>query len=1103
MHRFLALALAAALLSWSAPGLATPGYFRFPAPLADGLVFTAEGDLWRVPISGGEARRITTHEGQETHAAVSPDGRQVAFVGTYAGDEDVYVMPLAGGEPRRLSFDAGRVQVHGWSPGGEVIYSSEDLTGPTLLRVIRLVDPVSRATRELPLHDANQAAFDDRGRVLFTRFGQHLNGDNARGYRGGALAQLWLFDPASGKEARRLGSDADGAMHTPMWHNGRWLFVSDRDGQDNLWTMDAEGGDARALTRHAGFEVRSARLHGGRIAYQLGADLRLLELSTGEDRALEVRLLSDFAGRRERWLEKPLAHLSSTRLSATDDRVALTVRGRISVAGPGPRRRVEIATPADSRSREAVPGHDGRWVYAINDASGRNEIWRFAADGRSESRQLTRDGEAHRWRLYPSPDGRWLAHTDKRGALHLLDLQQLQNRQIDRSEWGGDDAYRHVVWSDDGKTLAFVRVGSAAGRDQLFLHDVASRRTETLSSDRFESYAPAFSTDGRWLYFLSQRNFVASPGSPWGDRNTGPGFTRRAKLYALALQPGNRFPFAPEDELAAASQDKDAASADGKATPEDSSEQTDPKVWPAIALDGLAMRLHEVPAPAGDYEALAADGKRLYLLESVDQRQQLKTLDIGNQGSEPKLLADHVVQFELSADRKRLALVQRQGEGDPKLLVVEAGDSLPSDTAKATVRVADWRLAIDPVQEWKQMFSDAWRMHRDFSFDAGMRGLDWEAVRDRYAPLVDRLTDRAELDDLLAQMIGHLGILHSQVRGADFPQDREAPRAAMLGARFEQGADGLRIAHIYRSDPELPGERSPLARPGVDARAGDRLLRVNGRDIAHAGDLAAALHHQAGQQVLLELERQGRTLRTVAVPVDAGAHARLRYADWVQGRSAVVDKGGEGRIGYLHLRAMGPNDIASFVRDFYAQVDREGLIIDVRRNRGGNIDSWIIEKLLRRTWAFWQSPGRRPYWNMQQSFRGHLVVLVDPLTYSDGETFAAGVKALGIAPVIGTRTAGAGIWLSDRNRLADGGIARIAEFGQFGADGRWLIEGRGVSPDIEVDNLPHASWQGEDRQLDAAIQLLKDRLSTSPVEQPPAQPIPPVGEAGQDVQPPN
>lgn len=1092
-RRALALSLLACL-TLSAPVASAPGYFRHPALHADTLVFTAEGDLWRASRHGGEARRLTRHEGQETQAALSADGAQVAFVGQYEGPGDVYVMPVAGGAPKRVSFDGGRVEVLGWTAQGEVAYSSEDLVGPTLRRVVRRVDPETLTSRELPVHDANQVAFDGDGRALFTRFGAHVNGDNAKAYRGGSMAQLWLFDPNADAEARRLGADAGMAMHTPMRLGERWYFVGNGDGHDNLWSMDAEGGDLRQHTRHGPFDVRGARSDGSRIVYQLGADLRVLEPASGADAAVPLRLVSDFDARRQRWLERPLRHLESVRLAPAGDQLALSVRGRVALAAPGPRRRVEIASAADSRTREAIVSKDGRWVYALSDAGGRSEIWRFSADGSDSAKALTDDGGHHRWRMQLSPDGRFIAHSDKSGTLYLLDLDSGRNAAIDRSEWGGDDAYRDLAWSPDSRALAFVRADSRAGRDQLLLHRLGAQRSEVLSSDRYESFAPAFSPDGRWLYFLSNRHFSPSPSSPWGDRNTGPGFDRRGKIYALALQAGSRFPFVPADELMPP---EPVEKAKVQSTREDVA------ALPAIDVEGLAERLFEVPAPPGNYAALAVDAERLYLLERSGEATALKTLAIDSLGSKPETLASDVQGFELSPDRKRLALVQRRSDADPTLLIVAAGAKLPEALDRATVRVADWRLPIDPVSEWTQMFKDAWRMHRDFSFDAGMRGVDWEAVRAHYEPLLARVSERAELDDLLAQMIGHLGILHSQVRGADLPADAEAPKPAMLGAALLQTADGLRIERIYRGDPELPGERSPLAQPGVDARDGDLLESVNGRAVRHAGELAAALHHQAGQQVLLGLRREGRSLQTLATPVDAGRHAQLRYADWVQGRIEAVQRPGGGRIGYLHLRAMGPNDIASFVRDFYANVDREGLIIDVRRNRGGNIDSWVIEKLLRRNWAFWQSPGRKPYWNMQQSFRGHLVVLADALTYSDGETFAAGVKALGLGPVIGTRTAGAGIWLSDRNRLADGGIARIAEFGQFGADGRWLIEGRGVDPDIEVDNLPRESHAGRDRQLEAAITELQRRLDAEPVVQPPAQAIPPPGQTGQDPPPPS
>jgi tricorn protease len=386
---------------------------------------------------------------------------------------------------------------------------------------------------------------------------------------------------------------------------------------------------------------------------------------------------------------------------------------------------------------------------------------------------------------------------------------------------------------------------------------------------------------------------------------------------------------------------------------------------------------------------------------------------------------------------------------------------------------------------------DAWRMQRDFLFDADFRGVDWAATRDRYAPLVERIGDRRELDDILKQLVAEVGILHSQVRTGDAPSDPSTASPSFLGASVEPTGDGLRIAQIYRTDPELPGERSPLARPGVELEPGDVLLRVNGRSVRTEGELARALANQAGEPVRLDFERNGEARSVVTQPVAAGRDAVLRYSDWVTSRREVVESASDGRVGYLHLRAMGATDMSDFIREFYANFDRDGLIIDVRRNRGGNIDAWIIEKLLKRAWSFWQPPGSDPYWNMQQSFRGHLVVLMDPLTYSDGETFAAGVKTLELGPVIGQRSAGAGVWLSDTNRLVDQGIMRAAQTPQFDAEGRWIVEGIGVDPDIVVENLPRATFLGGDAQLDRAIREVLEALERAPVRRPDGEPIAP------------
>jgi len=1104
------LVLSLGLLATSA--YAADPYLRFPAVRGDTVVFTAEGDLWKAGLQGGPAQRLTTHAGTEAMAAISPDGKWLAFVGSYEGTPEAYVMPLAGGLPKRLTFANENVRVLGWTAQGEVLVALPAQAGPRNQWEVSAVKPATLARRTFQVADANDAVLDDSGKTLyFTRLGLVMTGDNVRRYRGGAHAQLWRYDIDGGGEARQVfGADA-GNNKRPMWWNGRLYFISDRDGSDNIWSSDPNGGDLRQHTRHRDWDVRNAALGDGRIVYQLGADVQVLDLASNASRPLKVSLLSDFDQQRTRQIRSPLDALTSTALSAKEERLVITARGRVSIAGTGSLRRVEIAIPEGARARDAVFSHDEKSVYAIVDTSGENEIWKFAADGSGKGEPLTMDGNNHRWALYPSPDGKWLAHTDKKGRMWLLDLATRANALIDDAGKAGVDQHDTAVWSADGRNLAFVRSDTSAQRDQIGLYSVESKQLAFVTGDRYPSESPAFSPDGKWLYFLSARNFTLANGSPWGDRNMGPVFDKRVGVFALALQPGNRFPFKADDELSKAAakpaetpEDKAAEKAVEKAADkaaEKSSEKSaekpaagkgaaPAKALPAIVFAGLSERVYEVPLAAGNYRDLAVDDKRLYFLERENNegRYALKTLAIARTSPQPETFVAGVRSYDLSGDHKHVYYRTFSASGPGDMMIVEAGAKAPTDTSKAKVRVDDWTLISNPRLEWTQMFNDAWRMHRDFLYDAKMRGVDWNAVRTKYTPLVERVSERAELNDILGMMVAEVGALHSQVAPGDIRRPAPEGNPAGLGAVLARTDKGYRVEHVYRTEPEQPNARAPLAQPDVDVREGDVITAVNGRPVLEARDISDLLLNQADKQVLLNVTTSKGAARTVIVtPVAQSRQATLRYGDWEQGLAQQVNQASKGRIGYLHLRAMGSGDIATFAREFYANVDRDGLIIDVRRNQGGNIDSWIIEKLLRKAWAYWAPPSGRTYANMQNTFRGHLVVLVDELTYSDGETFAAGIKALGLAPLVGKRTAGAGVWLSDRNRLADNGMVRVAENGQFSeADGQWLIEGVGVAPDVEVDNLPHATYAGRDRQLEVAIEMLQKKLKEQPVK--PLQP---------------
>ncbi len=595
-------------------------------------------------------------------------------------------------------------------------------------------------------------------------------------------------------------------------------------------------------------------------------------------------------------------------------------------------------------------------------------------------------------------------------------------------------------------------------------------------------------------------------GSPWGPRQPEPFFDRQTQILAIALQPGARFPFAPPTELTPNPPHADsaarsagagaAAQRKGATAPRaDSAARHAPPV--VIDLDGIAERLYEVPVPAGNYRALDTDGKRLYWLTretSGEQNTSLDAIEITNtRNNKPRTVLDDIRAYELSQDGKHLLV--RKGND---LYVFSAGAKAPEKLAESKVDLSGWTFPLDPQRELRQMYTEAWRLERDYYWDPQMRGVDWKAIRAKYQPLADRVTDRAELSDVLGQMIAELETLHEFVYGGEMRTADDQVMPATLGAHLvrDAAAGGWRVAHIYRADPDRPDRLSPLARPGVSVHDGDVILAINGIAAASLEDPGQALGDQAGKQVLLHVRSGGSERDVVVEPITPRQDAELRYDQWEYTRRLAVDSLSDRTIGYVHLRAMGGANIAEWEREFYPVFNRSGLIIDVRSNRGGNIDSWVLEKLMRRAWMYWQPRVGEPDWNMQYAFRGPMIVLVNENTASDGEAFAEGFRRLGLGKVLGTRTWGGEIWLSSSNVLVDRGIATAAENGVYGPPGVWLIEGHGVDPDIVVDNLPAATFAGSDAQLTAAVRELQQEIKAHPVEVPAAPPRPPVPPPG-------
>ncbi|MBN1387409.1 MAG: PDZ domain-containing protein [Bacteroidales bacterium] len=1042
------------------------GYYRSPAISGNEVVFTAEGDLWKFDLVSKNTQRLTTDHGMELQSAFSRDGKYIAFIGEYEGPSEVYIIPSTGGKPRRLTWEENSPQISQWTGDGKILYSTNYYSTLPSAQLLEL-DPESAASTLIPLAQADQGTFTDEGELVFTRLRKQSS--HTKRYIGGTAQSIWKFD--GNNEAVHLTADYEGTSKDPMYYNGRIYFLSDRDGTMNIWSMNKSGEDMRQHTFSSGWDLYEADMDNGRIVCQKGADILLYDINTDKEEILDIELFSDFDQKHIQWITDPDSKITSVNISHNGEDVVITSRGRVFNFPVNGERWSEITRKYGIRYEDASFSADSDDILMLSDESGEFEIWKAGHLGLDKPGQVT-SGSANLITGYSvSPDEKYIAFAEKDNRLMLFDKNTDKSAIIDENDFSG--FMEPFSWSHDNKWIAYVN--SADNRNRVIkLYNVDEEKSYVVSTDRLDSYNPRFSTDGRWLYFISDRTFNNQVGSPWGSRQPEPYFERTAKIYALALDGEAEFPFLEQNELK--QEEKEKENAKGKEKEKENAGKID--------FDGMEGRLYEVPAAAADYRDLYVTENHLVWMQSSagSRGGTVQSLKITNEpDNKPKTLANGISSFSVSGDGKKILLRNRSG-----IYVMET--SAPKlDTSKHKLEIRNWAFNIDPVEDWKQMFKDAWRMERDYFYDPGMHGLDWDSVYDKYSALLPRITDRHELDDLMAQMISELSTLHMFVRGGDKRTAEENITMGYLGADLHKDASGVFIIdHIYLTDPDYPDEQSPLAVPWLDVKEGDAIISIDGIDVNNSPSINKLLTNKAGMQVRIKFRKpDGISYEAIVKPINSRDFSNLRYSEWEYTRNEEVEKSSDNRIGYIHLRAMGGNNYTEWIKGFYPNYRKEGLIIDVRNNRGGNIDSWILEKLLRKAWFFWAPRAGEPYWNMQYAFRGHMVVLINENTASDGEAFAEGFRRLGMGDLIGTRTWGGEIWLSQRNRLVDNGIATAAENGVYSPEGEWLIEGYGVVPDIEVDNLPHETYRGKDAQLEAAIEHLMKLMEKEPVKIPP------------------
>ncbi|MBC7904203.1 MAG: PD40 domain-containing protein [Gemmatimonadaceae bacterium] len=1075
MH--LKLLAVAACLTISTAKAQQKGYYRTPSIHQNTVVFTAEGDLWKYNLSSGQAARITTHSGVESNPAISPDGKQVAFIGQYEGPIELYVMDINGGVPKRLTYDFENwsTMLVGWTKDGKILFRSERHSKmPTPQMAI--LDPVTKKTEQIPLAQASLGAYDDAGMLFFTRFPNQ--GSKTKRYKGGFIEQIWKFDGKT--EAINITADYEGTSTNPMIYNNRIYFLSDRDGTMNIWSIDKNGKDAKQLTTSKAWDIQTPSINEGKIVYQKGADIYLFDINANSEKLLDISLLSDFDQRKPKWMKSPVSTISHTAISPNGNYVAIISRGRLFVSPAKSDRWVEVSRKSGVRFKD-VHFMNGKSLAVLSDESGEYEVWKMNADGSGTPKQITKNSKTliNFYRI--SPDEKHIAYNDKNDMLRIADVNTGEVKFSYDSSYAGQ---YEISWSPNSRFLTFTK-GIENLNAQIHILDITTMKSSPITTDRLDSYNPSWSADSSWLYFVSDRTLHSKVHSPWGSRQPEPYYTETGNIFGIPLDSSKKFPFLQTDswlsDTSFTSVEKDT-SAKSKTKPT--------VIARTYNWKKVSTMLYQVPIKGTNIGSFAAANGFLYWLDMGPDSGpggKLLALKIGESKKyEPTEVATAVSNFVLSADKKKL-LVNFLNRS---MAVADANGS-KINMEEARVVLDNWSFVVNPPEDWRQMYDDAWRLMRDYFYDRDMHKVKWTEIRKQYEPLLARLTDRYELDDLISQVVGELSALHTFVYGGDKRNSPDQIQIGFLGADLSRHEKGVQIQHIYKTDPDYPEEYTPLRKPESKIKEGDIITAVNNVSVSGVNNIEELLTNKVNIPVKLTLlNAANKSYEQIVRPTSERQNFDAKYAEWELERREMVDSSSNNDIGYVHLQAMGGGDMDAFVKQFYPVFNRKGLIIDVRHNFGGNIDSWVLEKLMRKAWMYWQGRAGGPTWNMQYAFRGQMVIICDQVTSSDGEAVAEGFRRLGLGKVIGMRTWGGEIWLSSSNRLVDNGIASAAENGVYGPEGQWLIEGRGVEPDFVVDNLPFQTFKGKDAQLEYAIDYLKKMIKENPMPVPKAPPFP-------------
>ncbi len=1111
------------------------GYYRFPALHNDRVVFVCEDDLWTVDAAGGIARRLTSNLGEVDSPAFSPNGDWLAFTGREEGTPEVFVMPALGGPAQRLTYLGADARVVGWLPDASAIVFASSHASPFAAASLYTIT-LDGTLQLLPVGVAESISFGpDGGRVI----GRHTS-DIAtwKRYRGGRTGDIWLDARGDGQWQRLACAAPSGKLPgnvvLPLWLGERIYFISDQDGIGSIYSQPADPAEAAQCQpqRHTfndDFYVRRLSSDGRRIIYSAGADLFVLDpQQPAAAQAIPITLYSPQVQRNRRFVE-PARHLQHFALHPDGLGVALTTRGQVFVMANWEGAVTQIEPTTAERDEQTVAVyhrlaswlHDGERLVLVSDRDGEDALEVYQLDGTSPLRRLSDLDIGRPLALWPSPTRDEVALVNHRHELIVVDLAAPAARVVERSDYGD---LRGVAWSPDGHWIAYgMPLSEQISVIKLFEVDSGAIHTATQPLLRDED--PAWDPEGKYLYFLSARDFDPVYDNLQFDLN----FPRGIRPYLLTLQKDLPSPFVPEPRAPGRKKRRDngikpdlagelmqpaaAEEAAGRAAqdvaapapsaPDSEAAEAGSDERIIIDLDGLPCRMAAFPVPDARYQQIRGiEGKVLFSWQPIEGALHsgrapgatpgasalLDVYDFGEHKIDT--IIDGLTSFEVSLDAK--TLIYRMGN---KLRVLHAGDKPDGKGGNAPSRQSGWldlnrlKVAVSPAAEWAQMYRHAWRLQRDQFWVEDMSGLDWQAVYRRYWPLVRRVASRSEFSDLMWEMQGELATSHAYEMGGDYKPEPNFQQG-YLGADFEYepAADGYRITTILRGDPWDENADSPLHELGLDLRVDDVLLAVAGRRLGRTLSPQQALVNLAGERIFLTFLSRSDSSHFTVTAKALRSEWPLRYRAWVEANRRRVHELSDGRIGYLHIPNMGPEGYGEFHRAFLAEVHRQGVVVDVRYNGGGHVSQLLLEKLTRRRLGYdvqrWGAPEAYPAYTVA----GPLVALANEWTSSDGDIFSHAFKLLKLGPVVGTRTWGGVIGISPQDTLLDGGLTTQPEFSFWFNDVGWEVENRGAAPDIEIEITPQDWVAGRDPQLDAAVNEALRLLAAAPPAPPPARP---------------